>query len=79
MMIKWCLNLKWMSSSAYSALRTSGVLTLPSQRILRDYTHFIKPEVGFSDEVDIQLLNEARLESGRNGECYVCLILMKSS
>ena len=74
MMIKWCLNLKLMSSSAYSALRTSGVLTLPSQRTLRDYTHFIKPEVGFSDEVDIQLLNEARLESGRNGERYVCLI-----
>ena len=32
MMIKWCLNLKLMSSSAYSALHTSGALTLPSER-----------------------------------------------
>ena len=51
MMIKWCLNLKLMSSSAYSALRTSGALTLPSERTLHDYTHFIKPDVGFSNEV----------------------------
>ena len=74
MMIKWCLNLKLMSSSAYSALRTSGALTLPSERTLRDYTHFIKPDVGFSNEVDLQLLKEARLESARKTKQYVCLI-----
>ena len=74
MMIKWCLNLKLMSSSAYSALCTSGALTLPSERTLRDYTHFIKPDVGFSNEVDLQLLKEARLESARKTKQYVCLI-----
>jgi len=72
MMIKWCLNLKLMSSSAYSALRNSGALTLPSERTLRDYTHFIKPDVGFSNEVDLHLLKEAKLLSFR--ERYVCLI-----
>ena len=42
MIIKWCLNIKLLSSSAYSALRSSGGLTLPSERTLRDYTHFVK-------------------------------------
>ena len=36
-LIKWCLNLKLLSSSAYHAMRTSGFLKLPSVRTLRDY------------------------------------------
>ena len=63
MMIKWCLNLQLMSSSAYSALHTSGALALPSQRTFHDYTHFIKPDVSFSNEVDLHLLKESKLES----------------
>ena len=39
MLIKWCLNLKLLSSSAYHALRTSGFLKLPSERTLRDYIY----------------------------------------
>ena len=39
MFIKWCLSLKLVSSSA---LRSSNVTILPSERTLRDYTHFIK-------------------------------------
>ena len=35
-LIKWCLNLKLLSGSAYHALRTSGFLRLPSERTLRD-------------------------------------------
>ena len=35
MIIKWCLNLKYLSSGAYGALRS--VLSLPSERALRDY------------------------------------------
>ena len=38
-MIRWCLNLKLLSSSAYHSLRTSLFLTFPSERTLRDYTH----------------------------------------
>ena len=29
--IKWCLHLKFKSSGAYHALRSTGVLTLPSE------------------------------------------------
>ena len=38
-MIRWCLNLKLLSSSAYHSLRTSGFIKLPSERTMRDYTH----------------------------------------
>ena len=48
-MIKWCLSLKFALSSAYEALRSSGVVRLPSSRTLRDYTHFVKAHSGFSN------------------------------
>ena len=51
--IKWCLYLK-LSSKAYETIRDSGCISLPSQRTLRDYTHFVKSTSGFSAEVDSQ-------------------------
>ena len=62
-MIRWCLNLKSLSSSAYHSLRTSGFMKLPSERTLRDYTHFIKSKVGFYSDLDQQLADEAQLRS----------------
>ena len=47
-LIKWCLNLKLRSSSTYRALRESGILVLPSERTLRDYTHWVQAGYGFS-------------------------------
>ena len=58
LMIKWCVNLKLISSSAYNALRTSGFLKLPSERTLRDYSNVFESKVGFQDEVDKQLLDQ---------------------
>ena len=46
-LIKWCLHLKFISSGAYHSLRSSGVITLPSERTLRSYTHWIKSGIGF--------------------------------
>lgn len=45
-MIRWCLNLKLLSSSAYHSLRTSGFIKLPSERTLSDYTHYVKFQIG---------------------------------
>ena len=57
--IKWCLNLKLLSSSSYHALRSSGVLSLPSERTLRDYT---QSDAGFNESVDRNLMKEASIE-----------------
>ena len=39
-LFRWCLYLRHLSSSAYELLHNSGVLKLPSQRTLRDYTYY---------------------------------------
>ena len=64
--IKWCLHLKLLSSGAYHALRTTGLITLPSERTLRDYTHFLKAGVGFSYDVDKQLVKEANIKEEKD-------------
>ena len=56
MNIKFCLNLAAKSSSAYRDLRYdittgTGIIALPSLRILRNYKYYIKPKRGFNPEV----------------------------
>jgi hypothetical protein len=48
LMIRWCLYLRHLSSGAYNLLRESGVVSLPSQRTLRDYTYYTSQCTGFS-------------------------------
>lgn len=52
LIVKWCLYLRHQSSSAYETMHQSGLISLPSQRTLRDYTHYSSTTIGFSDEVD---------------------------
>ena len=54
MMIRWCLNLK--------ILHSTGFITLPSERTLRDYSNYIKTKPGFQDEVNVQLKEEAQVD-----------------
>lgn len=60
LIIKWCLNLRMMSTAAYHNMRTSGMLVLPSERTLRDYSNVVKGGEGFSLAVLKQLFDEAR-------------------
>lgn len=55
MIIKFCLAFAAKSPSAYRDLRFDGktgggVLMLPSERTLRDYRNYIKPQRGFNPE-----------------------------
>ena len=72
MIIKWCLKLKFLSSRAYGTLRS--VLTLPSDRTLRDYTHWIDSSPGFHADVDKQLVEEAKVKTCPDFQKYVCLL-----
>ena len=74
-MIKWCLYLRHQSSKAYEVLRESGTIVLPSQRTLRDYTHYVQASVGFSYEVDQQLAVAAKLTTCKEYEKLVVLLL----
>ena len=72
LIIKCCLNLKLISSGAYHALRSSGFVTLPSERTLRDYTHYFKEKLGFQKEILAQLNTEVKNLQGFRR--YVSLI-----
>lgn len=72
--IRWCLSLKLLSSASYHALRSSDVLVLPSERTLRDFTHFVKAKPGFQPEIDEQLCQEAKIHSIPDFQKYVCLV-----
>ena len=75
MMIRWCLYLHHLSSSAYETLRCSGAVRLPSQRTLRDYTHYTKASCGFSVEVDRQLMDAASVDSCPERENYIIILM----
>ena len=51
------------------------MLKLPSQRMLRDYTHYIKVATGFSREVDQMLVCAVKVGSCRQREKYVILLI----
>lgn len=70
-LIKWCLHLKFKSTSAYYALRSTGVLTLPSEQTLFDYSHWMRGEIGFQAKMNDQLLKEVDQAEEKNN--YVVL------
>jgi len=57
-----CLHLRLVSGGRYRLLRESGLIRLPSERMLCDYTHYIPPQTGFQDGVPEQLAREAKLD-----------------
>ena len=74
-MIRWCIYIRHQSGKAYDVLRESGAIALPSQRTLRDYTHYVRACTGFSDEVDQQLASAANLTTCAEHERLVVLLL----
>lgn len=49
------------SPKAYNIIRESGVVSLPSQRTLKDYTHWFKPEIGYQTETFTQLYEDYKV------------------
>ena len=75
LIIKWCLYLRHQSSKAYEVLRDSGVICLPSQRTLRDYSNCVKAQPGFSCDVDQQLMKAGNVHSCPQWHKLVILLL----
>ena len=49
------------SSAEYHAMRSTGFIHLPSERTLRDFTHYFREKPGFQKEIIQQLMKEARI------------------
>ncbi len=56
-------------------MRRSGFVTLPSERTLRDFTHYYKSDVGFSSDLNRQIVEQSGIKSLPESRRYVCLIL----
>ena len=72
LMIRFALNLKYLSGTAYRSVR--NFLALPTQRTLCDYTHVMSVDVGISSSVMKRLKNDINYEG--SGENYKVGILM---
>ena len=73
LVIKWSLYLRHLSGKSYELLRKTGCIKLPSQRTLRDYTHYTSTTIGFSAETDRELYDIAFLSNELNR--YVFLVM----
>ena len=73
MLIRWCLHLKMLSTSAYESLR--GILQLPCGRTLQDYTRWVKGDCGVQPEVtEHELQDEAKIDSLEEWQKYVAVL-----
>ena len=75
--IKFCLAIAAKSPSAYNQLRLNskegtGVLVLPSQRTLRDYRNYIRPQQGFNPQIVKELSTKTKEFS--DAEKYVVIL-----
>ena len=59
MMVRFALHIHLRSPSTYKALRESGVMKLPSERTLRDYSNVFHPSPGFKKETFEDLRHQA--------------------
>jgi len=73
LMIRFALNLKYLSSSAYKAV--GQFLTLPSERTLRDYTHVLKFDVGTSSAIIQRLKEDMDYENCTQTQKKICLLI----
>ena len=72
--IRWCLHLCLVSGGGYRLLCELGLIQLLSERMLRDYTHYVPPQTGFQDGVPEQLAREAKLDEIEERQKFVCLM-----
>ena len=73
LMIRFALNLKYLSSSAYHAI--GNFLALPSRRTLRDYTHIMNVNAGVSREMIERLKENMKYDSCDSSEKIVGVML----
>ena len=55
-------------------MQTFVFLWLPSQRTLRDYTHYFKSQAGFQPDLSEELKKEADIDSLPESKQYVTLL-----
>ena len=73
LMVRFALNLKYLSSSAYHAV--GNFIALPSRRTLCDYTHVMSVNAGVSREMIARLKEDMKFDSCDSSEKIVGVML----
>ncbi len=73
LMIRFALNLRYLSNSAYNAV--GKFLSLPTQRTLRDYTHFTSFQTGVSHSVILKLKEDMQFSSSSPSQRKVIILM----
>ena len=74
-MIRWCLNLKLLSSASYHMLQTRRFMQFPSERTFHDYTHYVKASSGFQCDIDEDLKRGANLKDLPEWKRYMVILI----
>lgn len=79
LVLRFALNLKYMSTSAYRAVRQSGIINLPSERTLSDYTHWVSAHSGVQIEFieHFKHMMESDVSPSEKHQCAVSMDEMK--
>uniref|UniRef100_A0A1X7TZ77 Uncharacterized protein n=2 Tax=Amphimedon queenslandica TaxID=400682 RepID=A0A1X7TZ77_AMPQE len=62
------------SPNTYNVIRDFGMLILPSQRTLRDYSNWCKQQLGYQSETFTQLLQDYRISELNEAQKHIALI-----
>ena len=73
LMIRFALNLRYLSSTAYHSV--GSFLELPSQRTLQDYTHILKFDAGVSGEIVKRLKEDMNFDKCSSSQKKVTVLM----
>ncbi len=79
LVIRFALNLNYMSTSAYRAVRQSGIINLPSERTISDFSHWASAQSGVQVELieRFKHMLESDVSSPAQHQCALSMDEMK--
>lgn len=72
--IRWCLSIMLSSPKTYNLMRESGMILLPSQRTLKDYTNWYKPQLGYQNETFQELMEDYKVAQLNPAQRFVPIL-----
>lgn len=60
-------------------MRESDLLVLPSQRTLKDYTHWFTPQIGFQNETFVELNEDYKVSTLTEAQRLVSIFISHHS
>ncbi len=76
MIVRWAIMLHSQSTKAYNSLKDSGLMVLPGESTLREYSNYVTPSQGFNPQVIVEKYMYVEYNIY---VCHVCRNMIKES